>query len=185
VGHWNIWDLKVGRFEGWEVYHLGMGMDQYTLERMGAGMFGAIYNGTDSTLNPNPNQLEAPSLYGVNYLHDRPTDGLAVGYIALHAYATQWLRFEGLVKLGNSNYRNDSSPTTPDAAPALGAGTATGNEAGSYFGERLTAILDVGSSMFKFKLKIGGEYQKRTPVVQDPYTSPNNPTPKDPVANNV
>ena len=41
VGQWNLWDLKVGRFEGWEVYHLGMGMDPYTFERMGAGMFGA------------------------------------------------------------------------------------------------------------------------------------------------
>ncbi len=179
VGHWNIWDLKVGRFEGWEVYHLGMGMDQYTLERMGAGMFGLDDTRTD-TNQTSPAQLEAPSLYGVNYLHDRPTDGLAVGYVALHAYVTQWLRFENLVKLGNSNYRNDIPGTNPG-----NPGSATGNEAGSYLGDRLTAILDVGTSEFKFKLKIGGEYQKRTPVMQDPTTSPNDPTPKDPVANNV
>jgi hypothetical protein len=183
VGHWNIWDLKVGRFEGWEIYHLGMGMDQYTLERMGAGMFGL--DDTRTGQSTSPAQLEAPSLYGVNYLHDRPTDGLAVGYIALHAYVTQWLRFENLVKLGSNNYRNDSSPTTPGVAPTLSLGAAQSNEAGSYFGERLTAILDVGSSKFKFKLKIGGEYQKRTPVMQDPYTSPNDMSPKDPVANNV
>ena len=46
-------------------------------------------------------------------------------------------------------------------------------------------VLDLGSSNFKFKLKVGGEYQKRTPVMQDAYTSPNDTTPKDPVANNV
>ena len=39
-GAWNVWDLKVGRFEAWEVYHTGMGLEPYTLERLGAGMFG-------------------------------------------------------------------------------------------------------------------------------------------------
>lgn len=34
VGEWNRWDLKLGRFEAWEVYHLGMGMDPYTFERL-------------------------------------------------------------------------------------------------------------------------------------------------------
>jgi hypothetical protein len=158
VGHWNIWDLKVGRFEAWEVYHLGMGLEPYTLERMGAGMFGL-----DTNTNPNQTspQLEAPSLYGVNYLHDRPTDGLASGYAALHAYVTPWLRFEELVKLGTDNYRNDKTGT---------GDTATGNAASTYVGDRLSAILDVGSSEFKFKLKIGGEYQKRTPITEDAET---------------
>jgi hypothetical protein len=148
VGHWNIWDLKVGRFEGWEVYHLGMGMDQYTLERMGAGMFGINDTGT----NPNqtsPAQLEAPSFYGVNYFHDRPTDGLAVGDIALHFYPTEFLRFELLAKLGTDNYRNDDR--------------ATGNPAATYLGGRPTAILDVGW----LKVKLGLEYQTRTPITQD------------------
>jgi hypothetical protein len=183
VGQWNIWDLKVGRFEGWEVYHVGMGMDQYTLERMGAGMFGQPYAGGTVTSSPNGIQLEAPSLYGVNYLHDRPTDGLAVGYIALHAYATQWLRFEDLVKLGSNNYRNDTnSPLVQaDTPPPATTLTALGNEPGRYFGDRLTAILDVGW----FKFKFGAEYQKRTPIMQDPTTSPSDPTPKDPVANTV
>ena len=148
VGQWNIWDLKVGRFEGWEVYHLGMGMDQYTLERMGAGMFGISDTGT----NPNqtsPAQLEAPSFYGVNYLHDRPTDGLAVGAIALHLYFTEYLRLELLGKLGTDNYRNDDR--------------ATGNPAATYLGGRPTAIFDVGW----LKIKIGAEYQTRTPITQD------------------
>jgi hypothetical protein len=151
VGQWNLWDLKVGRFEGWEIYHLGMGMDQYSLERMGAGMFGINDTGTD----PNPNQtgatqLEAPSFYGVNYLHDRPTDGLAVGNIALHLYLTEYLRVELLAKLGTDNYRNDDR--------------ATGNPAATYLGGRPTAILDVGW----LKLKVGAEYQTRTPITQDP-----------------
>ena len=28
LGQWNRWDFQVGRFEGWEVFHLGMGLDQ-------------------------------------------------------------------------------------------------------------------------------------------------------------
>ena len=174
VGQWNIWDLKVGRFEGWEIYHLGMGMEPYTLERLGAGMFGL-----DSNTNPNQTspQLEAPSLYGVNYLRDRPTDGLAVGYAALHGYVTEWLRFEGLVKLGTDNYRNDVTSS---------GNTATGNPASTSLGERVTAILDVGSSEFKFKLKIGGERQTRTPITQDIATTPGSaPTTKDPVEQTV
>ena len=147
VGQWNRWDLKVGRFEGWEVYHLGMGMEPYTLDRMGAGMFGL----KDTLINPNKTspQLEEPSLYGVNYLHDRPTEGLAVGYAALHVYPTEYLRFELLAKLGTDNYRNDSDQST-------------GNPPFTDFGGRPTAIFDIGW----FKFKIGGEYQKRTPVNQ-------------------
>jgi hypothetical protein len=148
VGHWNIWDLKVGRFEGWEVYHLGMGMDQYTFERMGAGMFGVSDTGTNPA-QTNP-QLEVPSYYGVNYLHDRPTDGLAVGNVALHLYPTEYLRFELLAKLGTDNFRNDDR--------------ATGNPAATYLGGRPTMIVDVGW----LKLKVGAEYQTRTPITQDP-----------------
>ena len=138
-GQRNLWDVKVGRFEGWEVYHLGMGLDPYTLERMGAGMFGV-----DSHTG-----LEAPSFYGVNYLHDRPTDGLAVEHAALHVYPLEYLRFELLAKLGADNYRADSS-TGPGAAAA------------TYLGGRPTAILDIGW----LKFKIGAEYLERTPVLQ-------------------
>jgi hypothetical protein len=140
VGEWNSWDLKLGRFEAWEVYHLGMGMDRYTFERIGAGMFGV-----DSPANP---KLEAPSLYAVNYLHDRATDGLAVGYAAFHAYPTDYLRFELLAKLGADDYQKLN---------------ATGGSAATYYGGRPTAIFDIGW----FKLKIGGEYQKITPVMQE------------------
>lgn len=136
-GQRNLWDVKVGRFEGWEVYHVGMGLDPNTLERMGAGMFGVNSN----------TGLEAPSFYGVNYLHDRPTDGLAVEYAALHVYPLEYLRFELLAKLGTDNYRADRS---------------TNDTPSTYLGGRPTAIFDIGW----FKFKMGVEYQERTPVMQ-------------------
>jgi hypothetical protein len=102
-------------------------------------------------------------LYGVNYLHDRPTDGLAVGYAALHAYVTDYLRFELLAKLGADNYRSD---------------TATGGTPSTYLGGRPVAIFDLGW----FKLKIAGEYQKRTPITRD--ADGTNST-KDPVENTI
>ena len=143
VGEWNRWDVKVGRFEGWEVYHLGMGMESYTFERLGAGMFGTV-----SVLNPPNPALEVPSLYAVNYLHDRPTNGLAVGAAALHLYFTDFLRFELLAKLGADNYQKNSATGT--------------KESYTYLGGRPTAILDMGW----FKFKIGAEYQKGKPVMQ-------------------
>ena len=51
VGQRNLWDVKVGRFEGWEIYHLGMGLDSYTLERMGARMVGADSPATSPRLD--------------------------------------------------------------------------------------------------------------------------------------
>ena len=139
LGEWNRWDLQAGRFEAWEVYHLGMGMDPYTLERLGAGMFGV-----ESFTTP---ALEVPTLYGVTFLHDRPTDGLAVGYLALHLYPTDYLRFELLAKLGDDNFRADNS---------------TGDTPANYLGGRPTIIFDVGW----FKLRVGAEYQKITPTTQ-------------------
>jgi hypothetical protein len=35
TGEWKSWDIQVGRFEAFEVYHFGMGMDVNTLERKG------------------------------------------------------------------------------------------------------------------------------------------------------
>jgi len=156
VGQWNRWDLKVGRFEAWEVYHLGMGMEPYTFERLGAGNFGV-----DTMATP---VLEAPQHYGVTYLHDRPTDGVAVGYAALHAYPTDSLRFELLGKYGTDNNIDDNS---------------TGGKAATYLGSRPTAILDIGW----LKLKVGAEYEKRALTTQT--VDPGMPQKKDPVANRV
>jgi hypothetical protein len=138
-GMWNAWDFKFGRFEGWEVYHLGMGMEQYTLERLGAGMFGV-----DPFTTP---KLEAPTFYGVNFIQYRPSDGQAVGHLAFHAYPTEFLRFELLAKLGTDNYRSDN---------------ATGDTPWNYYGGRPAVIFDIGW----FKLRIAGEYQKRTATTQ-------------------
>jgi hypothetical protein len=157
VGHWDAWDLTFGRFQGWEVYHLGMGFDQYTLERQGAGMFGQT-----GVTGVGP-QLEAPTLYGVDYMRYRPTEGLAVGHVALHLYPTDFLRFELLGKWGSDNYQDNS---------------ATGAKPYNYVGGRPVAILDLGW----FKFKVGAEYQKGTAVFQTIGGDPGQPQAKqDPV----
>jgi hypothetical protein len=45
-----------GRFEAWEIYHRGMGLDINTQERLGA-----------FDVNSSP-----PDIYGATYLFDRP-----------------------------------------------------------------------------------------------------------------
>jgi hypothetical protein len=96
-GHWNIWDIKVGRFEGWEVYHTGMGLDVNTLERRGAW---------DVTQGIGYSGLNAPDYYGVNFLHDRPR-GMGLGYIGAHAYPLRFVRLESLTEIGT----NDTAST--------------------------------------------------------------------------
>ena len=93
VGAWNSWDIKVGRFEGWELYHTGMGLDINTIERRGA----------TQTNIPGASNFERPDYYGVTYLHDRP-NGQGVGNIAGHLYPFDFLRFELLTQIGVSDY---------------------------------------------------------------------------------
>lgn len=83
AGKWNKFDITAGRIQGWEIYHLGMGLDLNTAERLGAR--------TD--LNP------PVDLYGLTFLWDRP-DG--PGRLALHYYPTNFLRFELLGQVGSS-----------------------------------------------------------------------------------
>ena len=132
VGQWNAWDLKVGRFEGWELYHTGMGLDINTLERQGAQQQG--FNA--------PGGLQAPDYYGTNFLHDRPTAGLGVGYLAFHAYPSHNFRFELLGELGADD---------------------TTNQGYTYLGGRPALILDQGW----LKVKLGAEYEKRTGDTQN------------------
>jgi hypothetical protein len=82
VGGWKRWDLQLGRFEGWEVYHFGMGLDLNTLERQGAS----------STA------YSAPEIYGVTYAFYRPA---GVGQAALHYYPRDWFRVELGSQIGN------------------------------------------------------------------------------------
>jgi hypothetical protein len=125
VGRWNVWDLKVGRFEGWEMFHTGMGLDINTLERRGAQREGT-----------SGNTLDAPDIYTMNFLHDRPT-GMGIGYAAYHHYFGNFLRLEALGELGTDE--------------ASGSGS-------NIWGFRPSLI-----AAYRFvKLKWGGEYEKTT-----------------------
>jgi hypothetical protein len=75
IGKWHLLDITAGRFQGWEIYHFGMGLDLNTLERDGARSDGN----------------QPPGIYGVTYLWDR-MDG--PGKVAAHLYPTDYLRFE-------------------------------------------------------------------------------------------
>jgi hypothetical protein len=86
LGMWgrkyNNWDIQVGRYEAWELYHFGLGLDINTLERRGAW---------EDTNQP-------PAIYGVNYAYYRPS---GVGNFAAHYYPTDFLRVEALLQYGN------------------------------------------------------------------------------------
>jgi hypothetical protein len=82
-GQWNRWDFQVGRFEGWEVFHLGMGLDQNTFERQGAV----------TTNDP------AISYYGLTDNQFRVTG--PAGNAAVHFYPLPFLRFEALGTVGS------------------------------------------------------------------------------------
>ena len=88
AGSWNKWDVQVGRYQAWENYHYGMGLDQNTAERVGA------YN----LQNLRPNQI-----YGVSFLYERPN---GFGNVALHLYPTKFFRAELLVQAGNAGQAN-------------------------------------------------------------------------------
>lgn len=82
AGKWNVFDITAGRFQGWEVYHYGMGLDLNTLERRGAEL---------------PN-YPPPQIYGVDRYWDRP--GKGAGSYAAHVYFTDYLRLEVLGQIG-------------------------------------------------------------------------------------
>jgi hypothetical protein len=84
IGEWNKWDFQIGRYEGWEVFHLGMGLDLNTFERKGAYGEGDVYN---------------PVFYGVTDNQYRPQG--AAGNAAFHYYPLPYLRFELLSTLGS------------------------------------------------------------------------------------
>ena len=77
-GRWDAWDIQVGRYEAWQVYHKGQGLERDTLEDLGAA--------------------DGPDIYEVNYALYRQ-DGF--GQAAAHLYPTDWLRFELGAVFGN------------------------------------------------------------------------------------
>jgi hypothetical protein len=91
VGYWNRWDIQLGRFDVWEVYHLGMGLDINTLERGGA---------SDG----------AADLYGVTFTsYKEASSGKNTGNIALHYYPLPWLRGETLGQMGGGDGYNTAA----------------------------------------------------------------------------
>jgi len=83
IGKWKKFDITVGRLQGFEVYHFGMGLDLNTYERVGAASF-----------SKTPAQP-----YALDALWDR---GVNNGAIAAHLYLPQWLRLELLTRFGAS-----------------------------------------------------------------------------------
>jgi hypothetical protein len=85
IGQWNKWDFMVGRYEGWEVFHLGMGLDQNTFERQGAVGIG---------------EASFPiSFYGLTDNQFRPQG--SAGNFALHLYPLRIFRVELLGMVGS------------------------------------------------------------------------------------
>jgi hypothetical protein len=84
LGQWKKWDFQVGRFEGWEVFHLGMGLDYLTFERQGAVGAGDPYS---------------IAYYGLTDNQFRPQG--AAGSMAVHYYPLPFLRFEALGMVGS------------------------------------------------------------------------------------
>lgn len=83
IGRWKRFDLTVGRVQGFEVYHFGMGLDLNTYERLGAASF------SKTPVQP----------YALDSLWDR---GVNNGAAALHWYMPEWLRLEFLTRIGVS-----------------------------------------------------------------------------------
>jgi hypothetical protein len=84
TGEWKKWDVQLGRFEAFEVYHFGMGLDLNTLERRGA------YDGQKAA-------VDVPGLSTFVYRQN------GAGNIAAHYYPTSYLRFELLGQFGNDS----------------------------------------------------------------------------------
>ncbi len=101
VGKWNLFDVTVGRFQGWEIAnHFGMALDYATLERQGATIPNAPKRPTDG--------------YGLTYYWDR--QNYLVGGYALHVYPTPYLRGELLGHLGAG--QGSSNPYTTAIRPS-------------------------------------------------------------------
>jgi hypothetical protein len=101
VGRWKQWDLQVGRFEAYEVYHFGMGMDLNTQERDGAS-----------------DTIGAPDVYGLKTIVYRQN---GIGNVAYHLYPTSYLRFELLGQFGYDTMTSlDTFGTRPAAVLDFG-----------------------------------------------------------------
>ena len=96
-GQWRKWDVQVGRFEAYEVYHFGMAMDLNTLERDGAS----------------DQRRPAPDVYGLASIAYRQS---GIGNVALHYYLADLVRIE---VLGQFGFDTATSVDTVGARPAV------------------------------------------------------------------
>ena len=109
AGQWKSWDVQIGRFEGFEVYHLGMGMDLNTVEREGAR--------DTQQKTPDVFELGGGNTYSPNIVY-RQDSALN---IAGHLYPTDYLRFELLGQVGyDSRTTLDVAGIRPAAVFDLG-----------------------------------------------------------------
>lgn len=91
AGRRKTWDLKLGRFESWSVYHKGLGFDVYTLDDTGA------------LREPNfDTQLFGVDMYEVNAIYWREMAGKA----AIHVYPLEVLGFELVGLYGSERTTN-------------------------------------------------------------------------------
>lgn len=105
LGMWNKFDILLGRFQAWEVYHYGMGLDLYTIERNGA--------------NDDP-QGNAPQIYGVTYMYQRQD---VLGQGAVHLYPSDWLRLEVGFQYGGGTNGSNTDGVRPVAVADVPFGT--------------------------------------------------------------
>ncbi len=131
-GYWDLFDIQFGRFEAWEVYHKGMGLERDTLEDQGA---------TPADHDRNV----VVDMYEVNHAFYRQGP---LGQIALHAYPTDYLRFELEALVGIDVERTTRCPSTSEFRRPVDA---NGNPTGAVqprqscfipWGVRPAAILD-------------------------------------------
>ncbi|HLK92542.1 MAG TPA: hypothetical protein VKZ18_21790 [Polyangia bacterium] len=97
TGGLQSWDVTVGRFQAFDVYPLGMGLDLNTYERLGA------YDPASAGTPNGPARVA--QLYAADYMLYRP-NAPKVGDVAFHYYPFRFLRFEALGQFGNDGSAN-------------------------------------------------------------------------------
>jgi hypothetical protein len=95
VGKKGLWDLKLGRFQAWRVYHKGGGFDLYTIEDQGAcASLTSSCSLESGTFGPHTYEVNA------NYYRE------PAGKAAVHIYPTPWSGVELLGLMGNADGPN-------------------------------------------------------------------------------
>ena len=106
-GKWNLFDVQLGRFQMWDVYHFGMGLDLFTFERTGAAGLG-------------PSGGLIPDAYAETSIAQIFLRQNTLGQFAGHVYALDWLRFELGGQYGPDASGNNVRGLRPVAIADLG-----------------------------------------------------------------